>query len=108
MKVPQGDAGAARRGQARPGSPYLPVARCRAEGTTRKGTRLALRVVPCHGEALEPAHEERGNGERATIGGAMEKEKKQRRRSPGVDTGRLGSGSVQAAWGGLSSGSGRR
>jgi hypothetical protein len=70
MKVPQGDAGAARRGLARPGSPYLPVARCRAEGTTRKRTRSALRVVPCRGKALEPAHEERGNGERATVGGA--------------------------------------
>jgi hypothetical protein len=34
MKVPQGDAGAARRGLARTGSPYLPAARCRAEGTT--------------------------------------------------------------------------
>jgi hypothetical protein len=60
MKVPQGDAGATRRGLARPGSPYLPAARCRAEGTTRKRTRSALRVVPCCGEALEPAHEERG------------------------------------------------
>jgi hypothetical protein len=70
MKVPQGDAGAARRGLARRGSPYLPVARCRAEGTTRKRTRSSLRVVPCRGEALEPAHEERGNGERATVGGA--------------------------------------
>jgi hypothetical protein len=59
-------------------------------------------------EALEPAHEERGNGERATIGGADGGEKKQRRRSPGVDTGSSGSGSVQAAWGGSSSGSGRR
>jgi hypothetical protein len=38
----------------------------------------------------------------------MEEEKKQRRRSPGVDTGSSGSGSMQAAWGGLSSGSGRR
>jgi hypothetical protein len=36
----------------------------------RKRTRSALRVVPCHGEALEPAHEERGNGDRATVGGA--------------------------------------
>jgi hypothetical protein len=108
MKVPQGDAGAARRGLARPGSPYLPTARCRAEGTTRKRTRSALRVVPCRGEALEPAHEERGNGERATIGGADGGEKKQRRRSPGVDTGSSGSSSVQAAWGGSSSGSGRR
>jgi hypothetical protein len=52
MKVPQGDAGAARRGLARPGSPYLPAARCRAEGTMRKRTRSALRVVPCRGEAL--------------------------------------------------------
>jgi hypothetical protein len=26
--------------------------------------------VPCRGEALEPAHEERRNGERATVGGA--------------------------------------
>jgi hypothetical protein len=33
-------------------------------------TRSALRVVPCCGEALESAHEERGNGERATVGGA--------------------------------------
>jgi hypothetical protein len=70
MKVPQGDAGAAQRGLARSGSPYLPVARCRAEGTTWKRTRSALRVVPCRGEALEPAHEERGNGEKATVGGA--------------------------------------
>jgi hypothetical protein len=70
MKVPQGDARAARRGLARPGSPYLPAVRCRAEGTTRKRTRSALRVVPCRGEALEPAHEERGNGERATVDGA--------------------------------------
>jgi hypothetical protein len=60
MKVPQGDAGAARRGLARRGSPYLPAARCHAGGTTRKRTRSALRVVPCRGEALEPAHEERG------------------------------------------------
>jgi hypothetical protein len=36
-------------------------------------------------EALEPAHEERGNGERATVGGADGGGKKQRRRSPGVD-----------------------
>jgi hypothetical protein len=108
MKVSQGDARAARRGLAWSGSPYLPVARCRAEGTTRKRTRSALRVVPCRGEALEPAHEERGNGERATVGGADGGEKKQRRRSPGVDTGSLGSGSVQAARGGSSSGSGRR
>jgi hypothetical protein len=106
MKVPQDDAEAARRGLARPGSPYLP--RCRTEGTTRKRTRSALRVVPCCGEALEPAHEERGNGERATVGGADGGGKKQRRRSPGVDTGSSGSGSVQAAWGGSSSGSGRR
>jgi hypothetical protein len=70
MKVPQGDAGAARRGLAWPGSPYLPAARCRAEGTTRKRTCSALRVVPCRGEALEPAHEERGNSEWATVGGA--------------------------------------
>jgi hypothetical protein len=70
MKVPQGDAGATRRGLARPDSPYLPAARCRAEGTTQKRTRSALRVVPCRGEALEPAHKERGNGERATVGGA--------------------------------------
>jgi hypothetical protein len=33
-------------------------------------TRSALRVVPCREEALEPAHEERGNDERATVGGA--------------------------------------
>jgi hypothetical protein len=59
-------------------------------------------------EALEPAHEERGNGERATVGGADGRGKKQRRRSPRVDTGSSGSGSVQAAWGGLNSGSGRR
>jgi hypothetical protein len=70
MKVPQGDAGAARRGLARLGSPYLPVARCHAEGTTRKRTCSALRVVPYRGEALEPAHEERGDGERAIVGGA--------------------------------------
>jgi hypothetical protein len=40
-----------------------------ADGTTRKRTHSALRVMPCRGEALEPAHEERGNGERATVGG---------------------------------------
>jgi hypothetical protein len=101
-------AGVARRGLARPGSPYLPATRCHAKGTTRKRTRSALRVVPCRGEALEPAHEERGNGERATVGGADGGGKKQRRRSPGVDTGSSGSGSVQAVWGGSSSGSGRR
>jgi hypothetical protein len=108
MKVPQGDAGAARRGLAQPGSPYLPTARCRIEGTTRKRTRSALRVVPCRGEALEPAHEERGNGERATVGGADGGGKKQRRHSSRVDTGSSGSGSVQAARGGLSSSSERR
>jgi hypothetical protein len=65
MKVAQGDAGAAR-----PGSPYLPAARCHAEGTMRKRSHSALRVMPCREEALEPAHEERGDGERATVGGA--------------------------------------
>jgi hypothetical protein len=59
-------------------------------------------------EALEPAHKERGNDERATVGGADGGGKKQRRRSLGVDTGSSGSGSVQAVWGGSSSGSGRR
>jgi hypothetical protein len=59
-------------------------------------------------EALEPVHEERGNNERATVGGADGGGKKQRRRSLEVDMGSSGSGSVQAAWGGSSSGSERR
>jgi hypothetical protein len=59
-------------------------------------------------EALEPAHEERENGERATVGGADGGGKKTEEALTGVDTGSSGSGSVQAAWGGSSSGSGRR
>jgi hypothetical protein len=52
-------------------------------------------------------------GEGGTVRGLpsvvpMEEEKKQRRRSPGVDMGSSGSGSVQAAWEGSSSSSGRR